>query len=69
MPELPNKRYIRRGDIRRCYGIDDEDFTKLVRAKVLKPYFLNGQGRAWFKRDEVIAAEEGGKIFKAEKAK
>ncbi len=69
MPELPNQRYVRRRHIRRCYGIDDEDITKLIAATVLKPCYLNGSGRAWFRRDEVIAAEEAGKIFKAEKMK
>lgn len=69
MPELPNKRYLRRGEICGCFGIDDEEFTKLVRAKVLRPLYLNGKGRAFFRRDEVLEAETGGKIFRPEQSK
>lgn len=67
MPELPNQRYIRRGAIKKCYGFTDDEFTKLVRAGVLTPHYLQGKGRAFFRRDEVIAAEDANKIFKPSK--
>lgn len=67
MPELPNQRYLRRRHIVTTYGMTNEEFSKLVRASVLKPYYLAGEGRAWFRRDEVLQAEEDGKIFRTEK--
>lgn len=68
MPELPNKRYLRRGIVRDYLGIDDKEMTKLVSAGVLIRRYLYGGGRAFFRRDEVLEAEETGKIFKCEKA-
>lgn len=68
MPELPNKRYVRRGAIRRYFGIDEREMAKLVAAKIFTPLYLQGQGRAFFRRDEVLAAESSGKVFRAEKA-
>ncbi len=68
MPELPSKRYLRRGVVRDYLGIDDKDMTKLVAAEVLTPHYLQGKGRAYFRRDEVLEAETSGKIFKGAKA-
>lgn len=64
MPELPQKRYLRRKAIRTYLGIDDREMTKLVSAGVFTPQYLQGKGRAYFSRSEVIAAEESGRIFK-----
>lgn len=68
MPELPQKRYLRRGHIISYFGIDERDMTKLVTAGVFTARYLLGDGRAFFLRDEVIAAERDGKVFKTEKA-
>ncbi len=67
MPELPQKRYIRRGEIIAYFGIDPREMTKLVAAGVFTRCYLQGQGRAFFRRDEVLAAEASGKVFKMEK--
>jgi len=67
MPELPNKRYLRRGVVRDYLGIDDDEFSSLVKAGVLTARYLQGKGRAFYRRDEVIAAEEAGKIFSLSK--
>jgi len=68
MPELPTKRYIRRGEIVAYFGIDPRDMTKLVAAGVFTACYLQGRGRAFFRRDEILAAEAAGKVFKTEKA-
>jgi hypothetical protein len=67
MPDLPLRRYLRRGVVRDYFGIDDRDFTKIVEAKVLEPHYLFGGGRAFFKRDQVVQAEAEGKIFRPER--
>lgn len=67
MPELPNKRYLRRGVVRDYFGLSDEEFTVLVRAGVLIAHYLQGKGRAFFRRDEILAAESANKIFKPSK--
>jgi hypothetical protein len=68
MPELPQKRYVRRGHIREYLGIHDGEMTKLVEAGVFTPRYLQGKGRAFFLRSEVIDAESAGKVFKVAKA-
>lgn len=69
MPELPNKRYLRRRAVRDYLGINDAEFTTLVDGGVLTPHYLRGKGRAFYRRDEVLAAEEAGRIFSTCKAK
>jgi hypothetical protein len=69
MPELPNKRYIRRGEIVAYFGFDDREMTKLVSAGVFNACYLSGRGRAFFRRAEVLEAESTGKVFKAEKSR
>ena len=64
MCNLPDKRYVRRGHVRDYFGIDDREMTKLVATGVFTPRYLNGQGRAFFLRDEVLDAERSGRIFK-----
>jgi hypothetical protein len=64
MPELPQKRYVRRGEIIAYFGIDKREMTKLVRAGVFTPLYIAGEGRAFFSRAEVIAAETSNKVFK-----
>jgi hypothetical protein len=68
MPELPAKRYLRRGDIIAYFGIDGRDFTKLVSAGVLTAVYLQGRGRAFYRREEVVAAERDNRIFRTQKA-
>lgn len=67
MPDLPQSRYLRRGVVRDYLGITDEEFTALVRGGVFKPHYLQGRGRAWFRRDEIMAAEAANKVFKPSK--
>lgn len=67
MPELPAKRYLRRGEVRDYLGIDGRAMRKLVDAKVLTPRYLQGRGRAFFLSEEVRAAEESGKLFSTSK--
>lgn len=69
MPELPQKRYVRRGHVKEYLGIDDRDMTKLVEAGVFAPKYLNGKGRAFFERAQVLQAEHDGKVMKTEKVK
>jgi hypothetical protein len=69
MPELPQKRYVRRGHVRGYFGIDDREMTKLVEAGVFTPKYLNGAGRAYFERERVLQAERDGKVMKTEKVK
>lgn len=64
MPDLPLQRYLRRGVLREYFGITDTEFTELVRAGIFRPHYLQGRGRAWFRRDEVLAAEAANKVFK-----
>jgi hypothetical protein len=68
MPELPNKRYVRRGEVIAYFGIDKREMTKLVRAGVFTPLYVQGEGRAFFARAEVLTAETSGRVFKTEKA-
>lgn len=63
MSKLPEKRYLRRGEIRSYFGITDRDFTALITAGVLVPVYFRGKGRAFFRRDLVLAAEANEKIF------
>jgi hypothetical protein len=65
--ELPASRYLRRGAVRNYFGIDDADFTKLLRAGVFTPHYFQGKGRAWFRRDQILAAEDEGKVFRPTK--
>ena len=64
MSELPKCHYLRRGVVRDYFGITDEEFSALVRAGVFKTYYLQGRGRAWFRREEVLAAEAANRVFK-----
>ena len=64
MPELPPQRYVRRRVVCAYFGITDAEFTELVRAEIFRPHYLQGKGRAWFRRDEVLAAEAANKVFK-----
>lgn len=50
------------------FGFDKREMSKLV-GTVFTPLYLQGKGRAFFMRAEVIAAEESGKVFKTAKAK
>lgn len=61
--ELPPSKYLRRGVVRQYLGIDDDEFSKLVRNGVFVPRYLQGEGRAWFIRDEILEAEASNKIF------
>lgn len=69
MPELPSKRYLRRGEIIAYFGIERREFSKLVAAGVFTPRYLMGKGRAFFLHEEVRAAESAGKVFNPAKAK
>lgn len=64
MPTLPEKRYVRRGHVMDYFGLDKREMKKLVAAGVFTPLYLQGRGRAFFARAEVLAAETSGKIFK-----
>jgi hypothetical protein len=64
MIDLPPSKYLRRGVVRQYLGIDERDFSKLVRTGVLRPCYFQGRGRAWFVRDEVLHAEQTNRIFR-----
>jgi len=63
MPTLPSKRYLRRGEIRAYFGIDDKILVKLIAAGALAPRYMLGKGKAFFEREQVLKAEADGKIF------
>lgn len=62
MPTLPEQRFLRRGHIMAYFGIDKREMRKLVASGVFTPLYLRGRGRAWFAREQVLAAEQT--IFK-----
>ncbi len=51
----------------RYLGIDNATFSALVESRVLTAYYLNGRGRAWFKREEVLEAERSERIFRTDR--
>jgi len=67
MIDLPPRRYLRRRVVRDYLGVDECEFTKLVRTGILVARYLKGRGRAFFRRDEVLAAEQTGRIFTTNK--
>lgn len=64
MSELPEKRLLRRGEVRDYYGISDNVFSQMVASGVLTPIYLaqtkggKPKGRAFFSRKEVLAVEQ-----------
>lgn len=51
------------------FGIDRREMSRLVKAGVFVPLYIEGKGRAFFRRADVMAAEEAGKVFKTAAAK
>ena len=57
-------RYMRRRHLRAYLGVSDKELAKLIEARVFAPRRLEGTGRSYFVRDEILAAEAAGKLFK-----
>ena len=53
MSELPDKRFLRRGEVRAYLAVSEHVLTQMVAAGTLRPIYLTGKGRAFFGRDEV----------------
>lgn len=51
------------------FGIDGRQMSRLVKTGVFVPLYMQGKGRAFFLRAEVLAAEQSGKVFKTAAAK
>lgn len=47
--------YLRRGRVKALLGVSEDTVTKLVRSGVLNPVRLHPKGRAYYKRDELLA--------------
>lgn len=55
MSELPQKRFLRRGEVRDFLGVTDHVMTQLLAARQLSPVYLAGaKGRAFFCREDVL---------------
>lgn len=56
---LPDKQFLRRGEVRSFLGLTESAFTDLVSSRGLEAHYLVGLGpkkkRAFFMRDEVLA--------------
>jgi hypothetical protein len=52
--EIPEKRLLRRGEAIRWLGISKQEFTKLIRAEVIKPRKFREEGKAYYLRDELL---------------
>lgn len=65
LEELPVR--ARRHHVRAWLGVSDRLFTKLVTAGVVVEHHFLGDlsTRAYFKRDELLAAERAGRIERA----
>ncbi len=63
MKELPDKLYLKRGEVREYLDLSEGAMTKLVRAKALTPLVFPGMTRAVFERSQVqqVKAREMGK--------
>jgi hypothetical protein len=59
MKTLPDKIWIRRGEVRGFLGISEETMTKLVASGALEAIRLAGMTRAFFLRDQVQALARG----------
>ena len=53
MSKLPEKLWLRRGEVRDYLQISEQAMTKLIEGKVLVPKFFPGMKRAFFERDAV----------------
>lgn len=51
---LPDKVYVKRGEVRSFLGISQSAMTKLVRSGVLTPKYFPGMKYAFFERSEVM---------------
>lgn len=54
---LPDKLWLRRGEIIDGIGINEEIFTKWVRAGLVTPKYFPGQARAFYERAEVVKVQ------------
>lgn len=53
MSELPEKLWLRRGEVREYLKISEQAMTKLIASGVLSPKFFPGMKKAFFVRSEV----------------
>lgn len=58
LSELPEKRLLRRGEVREFLGVSEQVMSKMVAARTLVAVYLEGKGRAFFRRDEVLKLVE-----------
>jgi hypothetical protein len=58
MNQIPDKIFLRRGEVIEGLGITEYEMTNLVRCKVLHEVHLTPKGRAHFLRSEVVAMVE-----------
>ncbi len=54
MTPLPNKLYVKRGDVRAYLDLSESAMTKLIENRVLKPRYFPGMTQAVFERAEVL---------------
>jgi hypothetical protein len=57
MSELPEKLWLRRGEVREYLGISEQAMTKLIESGTLKEKFFPGMVRAYFERSQVLAVK------------
>lgn len=53
MSVLPEKFYLRRGDVRHYLGLSEQAMTKVLRAGALTPVHLPGMKWAFYERGQV----------------
>lgn len=53
MSELPQKLWLRRGEVRDYLNVSEQAMTKLIASGVLVPKVFKGMKRAFFERDAV----------------
>ena len=53
MSELPDKQFLRRGEVRAYLAVSEHVLTQMVAAGTLRPIYLAGKGRAFFGREQV----------------
>lgn len=64
MSELPEKLWLRRGEVRTYLNISEQAMTKLIASGVLSPQFFPGMKKAFFVREDVKKIKPGAKAGK-----
>lgn len=59
---LPDKQLLRRGEVMAWLGLRKDAFSKLLKAEALTVVRVDGKGRAFFRRTEVLRLGESTRL-------